>query len=369
MKICHIINSLSGGGAETHLLSLVKAQKSEGYEVHVISIGPDKKNMGSLHTEFSKIVNKIHRLKAPRLFNPISYKILFNIHKKIKFDVVHTHQPRSDAMYYILRYFISFKTLWVVSIHGKYDTYLEDKTILNFLRKLLMPFLTYIWKKSDHIICISNEVGNWLLGHSKHIKFTVINYWIDLPSLNRPGKNISKVTLGFMGRLNENKGIEDLLEVFTELENADLELLIGGVGKKAYIEKIKIKYGLNGYSNIKFLDYIDDKEEFFKKLHLFVFPSHSEGLGLVLLEAMSNSKLCLTRNVPPMNQILNEEVGFIFNSQDDFKNQLNLAVEMIRNDHNEIDKKLSNQYNLLNAKYSKNKLFKKIERIYINGQL
>jgi glycosyltransferase involved in cell wall biosynthesis len=92
-------------------------------------------------------------------------------------------------------------------------------------------------------------------------------------------------------------------------------------------------------------------------------------LGLVLLEAMSNSKLCLTRNVPPMNQILNEEVGFIFNSQDDFKNQLNLAVEMIRNDHNEIDKKLSNQYNLLNAKYSKNKLFKKIERIYINGQL
>jgi hypothetical protein len=70
-----------------------------------------------------------------------------------------------------------------------------------------------------------------------------------------------------------------------------------------------------------------------------------------------------------MDQILNEEVGFIFNSQDDFKNQLNLAVEMIRNDHNEIDKKLSNQYNLLNAKYSKNKLFKKIERIYINGQL
>jgi diacylglycerol kinase family enzyme len=48
MKICHIINSLSGGGAETHLLSLVKAQKSEGHEVHVISIGPDKKNMGSL---------------------------------------------------------------------------------------------------------------------------------------------------------------------------------------------------------------------------------------------------------------------------------------------------------------------------------
>jgi glycosyltransferase involved in cell wall biosynthesis len=170
-----------------------------------------------------------------------------------------------------------------------------------------------------------------------------------------------------MGRLNENKGIEDLLEVFSELENTDLELLIGGVGKKSYIEKIKIKYGLNNYSNIKFLDYIDDKEDFFRKLHLFVFPSHSEGLGLVLLEAMSYSKLCLTRNVPPMNQILNEEIGLIFNNQIDFKNQLELAVEMIRNDHAEIDKKLLNQYNLLNEKYSKTALFEKIERIYING--
>jgi glycosyltransferase involved in cell wall biosynthesis len=124
---------------------------------------------------------------------------------------------------------------------------------------------------------------------------------------------------------------------------------------------------LNNYSNIKFLDYIDDKEDFFRKLHLFVFPSHSEGLGLVLLEAMSYSKLCLTRNVPPMNQILNEEIGLIFNNQIDFKNQLELAVEMIRNDHAEIDKKLLNQYNLLNEKYSKTALFKKIERIYING--
>jgi hypothetical protein len=82
---------------------------------------------------------------------------------------------------------------------------------------------------------------------------------------------------------------------------------------------------------------------------------------------MSYSKLCLTRNVPPMNQILNEEIGLIFNNQIDFKNQLELAVEMIRNDHAEIDKKLLNQYNLLNEKYSKTALFKKIERIYING--
>ena len=52
MKICHVINSLSGGGAETHLLDLVKAQRNEGHELYVISTGPDKTNMTSLESQF-----------------------------------------------------------------------------------------------------------------------------------------------------------------------------------------------------------------------------------------------------------------------------------------------------------------------------
>ena len=55
MKICHVINSLSGGGAETHLLDLVHAQKHQGHSVTVISTGPDKKNMKSLEQEFKDV--------------------------------------------------------------------------------------------------------------------------------------------------------------------------------------------------------------------------------------------------------------------------------------------------------------------------
>ena len=55
MKICHVINSLSGGGAETHLLELVHAQKEHGHIVNVIATGPDKKNMKSLEQEFTNI--------------------------------------------------------------------------------------------------------------------------------------------------------------------------------------------------------------------------------------------------------------------------------------------------------------------------
>ena len=38
MRVCHIINSLNRGGAETHLLELVRAQKNAGIHVNVLSL-------------------------------------------------------------------------------------------------------------------------------------------------------------------------------------------------------------------------------------------------------------------------------------------------------------------------------------------
>ena len=367
MKICHVINSLSGGGAETHLLDLVNAQRNEGHELYVISIGPDKTNMASLESQFQEIVNKVYRLNAPRLFNPISYRTLFNIQKKMGFDIVHTHQPRSDSMFYVVNSFLSHKPKWIVSIHGKYDTYLEGKVSFNLLKKFLMPLLVFIWSKSNHIICISSEVGTWLSNYSAGMKFSVVNYWIEPSAFQEIEDNINTINIGFLGRINKNKGIEDLLKLFTDLDNNDLQLLIGGTGKKSYLDKINDKFKLDKKSNIHFLDYVNNKREFFSKIHLFVFPSYSEGLGLVLLEAMSYSKICITRNVSPMNTILNNEIGFLFDNQSDFKEKIESAINIVKNDKSTADKKLLNQYNLLNEKYCKEVLFKKIESIYLNG--
>ena len=41
MKICHVINSLNRGGAESHLSVLINAQLNEGMNVHVTVIGED----------------------------------------------------------------------------------------------------------------------------------------------------------------------------------------------------------------------------------------------------------------------------------------------------------------------------------------
>ena len=45
MLICHVINSLNRGGAETHLLDLIKEQLQNNYSLKVVAIGPDTKNI------------------------------------------------------------------------------------------------------------------------------------------------------------------------------------------------------------------------------------------------------------------------------------------------------------------------------------
>ena len=108
MKIAHVINSLNRGGAESHLLELVTAQVNSGLVVDVIVIGEDIPEILSINKELSNVCRKIYRLKGPRMFNVFSYIKLQRIIKKNSYKIVHSHQPRSDYMIYLLkRFFLS----------------------------------------------------------------------------------------------------------------------------------------------------------------------------------------------------------------------------------------------------------------------
>ena len=45
MLICHVINSLNRGGAETHLFDLITEQIKNNDVVKIVAIGPDSKNI------------------------------------------------------------------------------------------------------------------------------------------------------------------------------------------------------------------------------------------------------------------------------------------------------------------------------------
>lgn len=102
-------------------------------------------------------------------------------------------------------------------------------------------------------------------------------------------------TIGFAGRIAEDKGLEYLLEALSLLkkEGKKVELLIAGnmkaVGEMAYANKIK-KMLNNVKFKVSFIGEIDPKDmsEFYQRVDLLVLPSvnRTEAFGIVQAEAM-----------------------------------------------------------------------------------
>ena len=161
-----------------------------------------------------------------------------------------------------------------------------------------------------------------------------------------------------------NKMAEQVAKKLSGLNDVDLDfnLSIGGFGTENYINFLKQKMNEKVLKRSNFLGYVEDQSKFFENIDIFVFPSYSEGLGLVLLEAMSYQKVCITRNVKPMNQFINDENGYLFNNTDDLK-QCILEASKDLNNEKIINEKIHNLKKVLEIYDIKN-VFPKILEVY-----
>ena len=366
MKICHVINDLSRGGAETHLYSLVKLQTEGGYDISILLLGKDQLNFVSLENQFNDLNVNLLRFKGPKKMqgiNPISIYRAIGYFKNNKFDIIHTHTPRSDFLVYISNLFISNKSKRIVTIHGKYGTYLQGNYFIDLLRKIFVKQLSKIWYTAANVIVISESIKYWLKHLNPSINPTVIPYGIEVqPMTNNKSKTS---TLGYLGKLNKNKGIEDLIDVYANLlkkENfnkLEPNLLIGGVGSENYIKSLNKKIS---NKNIQFLGYVEDRYSFFNSIAIFIFPSYSEGLGLVLLEAMSHGVLCITRDVTPMNSIINNgENGFLFKDNNELLEKIEKALEL---NSSEKDNMVKSALEKIEKSYSIMQMYLSIDKAY-----
>ena len=107
----------------------------------------------------------------------------------------------------------------------------------------------------------------------------------------------------FLGRLHPSKGIFDLVDVWKLVcENKpNAKLAIIGEGDERFKGELKKRIkDANLEHNIDVLGYLEDDETFgiIKASKVFVFPSHEEGFGIAILEAMACSLPVVAWNLP-----------------------------------------------------------------------
>ena len=92
------------------------------------------------------------------------------------------------------------------------------------------------------------------------------------------------LTIGFMGRLEQIKGIEVLLSAMRDVPQGDVTLLVAGNGDPAYADPLKRTFAR---PNIRFLGFVTP-ESFFRRIDLLIVPSiWEEPLGRVIFEGFS----------------------------------------------------------------------------------
>ena len=138
----------------------------------------------------------------------------------------------------------------------------------------------------------------------------------------------------FVGRLNKDKGILDLVEAFQRIYSKkniqNLHLFIVGDDEENLIKKIKNKYK-EIINKIHFVGFILNTEEYFAASDIFCLPSYREGFGMSVLEAGSSELPVIASNIYGLQDSVEPGITGFFNDVGDIDKIAKNIVYLIDN--------------------------------------
>lgn len=284
-----LINSMSGGGAE-RVISILLNDLANYYNVTLVLLDrycvyeiSNKINIEYLQSVESN-QSLLKFIKLP--FLAINYKKLCkekNIHISLSF------LTRSNIINILSRTLFNSKVKVIVNERGTPSLYYGNNSIQSKINKLLIKKL---YPKAN--LVITNAKGNYLdLTNNFKIRNNIVTIYnpIDLEFIHSKIKGFaqidnSKFTFITVGRLDEGKNHELMIEALSVLSKKEIQLIILGDGilKNKLQRKVK---ELKLEKKIFFLGFDSNPYKYLIRSDCFLFTSNYEGFPNVLLEAMA----------------------------------------------------------------------------------
>jgi len=244
----------------------------------------------------------------------------------------------------------------------------QDEKPSSIFRKLLE---TQFVKLADGFIAVSETTKKRLqVLNLVEREIPVVSPGVDKNNFCQGSKVFpNKHKLLYVGTIERRKGLIDLIDALKFIEKFDYELnIIGELIEDDYYKDIlnKIKaYKLD--SNVNFLGRVsrDILSEYYLNSTVLVFPSHWEGYGMVVAEALSFGLPVLVTKIPVFEELIeNGKHGLLFEVADS-KGIANLLRRVFDNSK-ELTIMSINALNKVNELYSWDETSEKVMKILEN---
>ena len=374
-----LVIGITAEGSVNLLLGQLKYFKSLGYKVYLL--GPYSKRSSSFCKDegCEHLIIDIEREIS--IFQDLkTLKQIFKIFKNIRPDIINLGTPTVSLLGMIAGYFTGVK----VRIYTCRGFRFEHEK--GFKRKILiiMEKLTSIL--SHKIICISNSVlelgiNNEIFNRKKSIVIQKgssngINLDLFNPKIKKhqdlKNKIIKKYDLdkyfvfGFLGRVVDRKGINELFDVFNNIyeKNTEIKLLIVGpfemnqINDKFLVQKIDNHPGIINFGKVK----QEDVPALMLAMNVFVLPAWWEGFGNTLIQAAAMGiPVISTKGTGTIDAVSNGFNGKLIPVKN--KNKLREAMILMIEDDN-LRKKYSHNGLLWAKEFNREMIWNDLNKIY-----
>src|SRR5699024_4781988 len=273
------------------LISNMYSSKDDpDYGIFVNNIEKALEKEGALITEKAVISGRPKSITDKLIKYRKFYTDIFSAYRKGNFDMIYLHFiSHSSPGLLLAKALLGKKKKIVINVHGS-DILVHNKGVLKICNKRLLKHTDLLVVPSDYFKKIIEEVfpnypkNNILISPSGGIDSDVFY-------LQKNKKSDKTFHLGFVYRIEDEKGWRTFLQALKILKSRNLIFKASIVGTGSEVEELKEM--IVDYDFKKQVDYrgvLSQKElnTFYNKLDLFIFPTKAkESLGLVGLEAMA----------------------------------------------------------------------------------
>ena len=334
--ISHEYPPVGGGGANACYNLAIEYSKQK-HNVHIVTVwypGCDTADQDQISI-YDNLC--IHRIKSPRkhpdhssfyemfLFMVKADDVCRRLLKEVAFDICHVFFaiPSGPIAYRLkLRYHLPY-----VIRFGGGDIPGSQKRF-TFIYKLIAPFERRIWHEAEALVANSEGLRLRAVAFDDKKPVIVIPNGVRMPYESLPDNGIidkadrDVVKMLFVSRLIEGKGLQD---IFPDLRGLDdrcrqagrsIRYVIVGDGpyRQAYEELV---HQLDIDDIVEFVGHKshDELDRFYRDADVFVFPSRSEGMPNVVLEAMSYGLPVVMTPCEGSSELIHDN-GYVVNAGD-----------------------------------------------------